>query len=569
VKPNINVRLKILTFSLLAFILIVNFGFPPISASPVSDGTIEYIFKIDKNGLTFVDITYHTFRKEGSMWILVPKFTQWINRTVKGVITNGSLHDSYELAEFKNPFYDAFLFSFISDDEEFEIEIQYNHSLATMIIEPNGIFYSPQIGFQKGNRIKIHVVLPIEFVFNSKEAVAFGSKNIYYPDFIDREENIISFSNIPERENLLRVEIGFRVENKSFSSIKLHRGIFSFETPPRYKKYAWKILEFYNETYDDLIDLFNVTLESANARFFLPSFNSLLEIGGYVPFSSKKLGDIHLNILYTRTLEGQMEVIALHELVHHFLWRAGISPQGLLWFHEGMAQYVSIEICKEMGYEGAILMKKEMEDRVLNVRKELGDYFGFLQNWTPSHHPRDIGSCYGASYYVVEELAKQRGGLDYYHRFFRVLKNQKIEECASLAYYLSIAAGESIAKVLSRWGFKIPDLYRYYPLLNEVATLIENVSRIFEPFRSIAMFLYRNAVFNADQKRENIMIFYLVSATLIAKIAPLLTLMAVVTLIYCLLLWILKNKGVLADYSEITSFIIPLNLLRVSALTSS
>ena len=568
-KSNPYGRLKILTFSLLAFILIVNFGSPLAYTSSVSNGTVEYLFKIDRNGLTFVDITYRTSQKEGSMWILVPRFSQWINRTIRGVVTRWDLRDPYKLAGFKNPFYDAFLFSFRSDNEGFEIKIRYNHSLAAMIIEPNGIFYSPQIGFQKGNRIKMSVVLPREFVLNRKEAIAFGSRNVYYPSSIDREENIIFFSNIPEEENLLRVEVGFRVENKSFSPVKLHWGIFSFETPPRYREYAWKILEFYNESYDDLVDLFNVTLESANVRFFLPSFNSLLEIGGYVPFSPKKLGDIHLNILYTRTLEGQIEVIALHELVHHFLWRAGISPQGLLWFHEGMAQYVSIEICKEMGYEGAILIEKEMESKVLNVRKRFGDYFGFLQDWTPSHYPRDIGSCYAAAYYVVGELAKQRGGLGYYRRFFRLLKNQKIEECASLAYYLSIAAGESMARVLNKWGFKIPDLYGYYPLLNEADTLIENVSRIFEPFRSLAIFLYRNAVLNADQERENIMLIYLALAILVARMAPLLTLMTVVALIYCLLLWILKNKGVFMDYSEITSSTILFNLLRVLALTSS
>ena len=334
-------RLRVLTFSLLASILIVNFGSPLISSSSVSNGTVEYLFKIDRNGLTLVDITYHTFQREGLMWILVPKFSQWMNRTVKGVVTSWDLRDPYELAGFKNPFYDAFLFSFRSDNEGFEIKIRYNHSLAAMIIEPDGIFYSPQIGFQKGNRIKISVVLPKEFVLNRREAIAFGSRNVYYPSSIDREKNIILFSDIPEEENLLRVEIGFRIENKSFSPIKLRWGIFSFETPPRYREYAWKILEFYNETYDNLVDLFNVTLESANVKFFLPSFNSLLEIGGYVPFSPRKLGDIHLNILYTRTLEGQIEVIALHELVHHFLWRAGISPQGLLWFHEGMAQYIS------------------------------------------------------------------------------------------------------------------------------------------------------------------------------------------------------------------------------------
>ena len=85
-KSNPYGRLKILTFSLLASILIVNFGSPLTYTSSVSNGTVEYLFKIDGNGLTFVDITYRTFQKEGSMWILVPRFTQWINRTIRGCL---------------------------------------------------------------------------------------------------------------------------------------------------------------------------------------------------------------------------------------------------------------------------------------------------------------------------------------------------------------------------------------------------------------------------------------------------------------------------------------------------
>ncbi|HIE19057.1 TPA: hypothetical protein EYP75_04960 [Candidatus Bathyarchaeota archaeon] len=459
-------------------------------------------------------------------------------------MTEWSLRDSYELVGFKNPFYEAFWFSFKSNGGEFEISIQYNHSLAAMIIEPNGIFFSPQIGFEEGNKAEITVIMPEEFIINQNEAIAFGSNFTYHPSSIDQKGNVLSFDNIPEKENLLRVEIGFKTKNRSINSIELHSGIFNFETPSRYREYAWQILELYNKTYDDLVDLFNVTLESAQVRFFLPDFNSLLEIGGYVPFASEKLGDIHLNVVYTRAVEGQIEAIAIHELVHHFLWKAGISPQSLLWFHEGMAQYVSIEIANKIGYEGSILMEQQIQMGISQVKRKFRDNFGFLKDWSPSYFPQDIGSCYVASYYIVSELAKQRGGLNYYQRFFRALRNQKIEDNADLAYYLSLAAGESVAEILNSWGFDIPDLYVYSPLLNEAKSLIRDVSRLFEPYRSIAEILYRNAMFNADQENEDIMRLYLISATLIAKLSPLLTLITVTMVIYCFLLWILKTKEV-------------------------
>jgi len=553
----------------LLFILIVTYRFPPLPASSQNSGTVKYVFKINGDGSTLVDISYHTPENHGSSWILVPKFSSWINRTLKGSVTEFSLHDSYDLVGFSNPFYEALWFSFKSGKGEFEMNIQYNHSLAAMIIEPNGIFFSPQIGFEKGNKLEITVIFPEEFNVDPKEAVAFGSISTYYPSNVDQSRNIISFDNIPETENLLRVEIGFETGNQSAKLIELHSGIFTFETPPRYSKYAWRILEFYNQTFDDLVRLFNVTLENARVRFFLPEFNLLLDIGGYVPFFSEKLGDIHLNILYTRALEGQIEVIALHELVHHFLWKAGISPKTLLWFHEGMAQYISMEIGDKIGYEGSILMKQQIQASIPQVRMKFRDNFGFLQEWSPSYSQQEIRSCYIASYYIVSKLAEQRGGLDYYQRFFRLLKNERIEDNAKLSYYLSLAAGESIAGVLNRWGFDIPDLYVYFPLINETRSLIENISRLSEPYRSLAEALFRNALSNANHENEDKMYLYLIAAALIAKMAPILTLITLTMLIYCLLLWLLKTKKVFSDYSETNVSKTALKFLKVLFFASS
>ncbi len=528
---------------LLVFMLIVTCGFPLLSVSSQNADTVKYVFQIDEDGLTLVNVFYHTTQDQGSTWILVPKFSRWINKTLRGRVIEWSLRDPYEIAGFSTPFYEALFFSFRSDGKEFEINIYYNHSLAAMIIEPNGIFFSPQIGFEKGNKAEITVMLPKEFIIRKDEAVAFGSASVYHPSSIDQDKNMLCFS-IPETENLLRVEIGFETKKKSADLIELHSGIFTFETVPRYVEYARHILEFYNETYVDLVDLFNVTLENARVLFFLPEFDLLLNIGGYVPFISEKLGDIHINIVYTRTVEGQIEVIALHELVHHFLWKAGVSPKNLLWFHEGIAQYVSIEISSRMGYEGAILMKQQIHDRIPEVKKKFRGDFGFLQEWSPTYTPQDIASYYVAAYHVVSELAEQRGGLEYYKHFFRLIRDKTIEDNAELAYYLSLASKESIAGVLNSWGFNVPDLYLYSPLLNEVRSLVEDVSRLFEPYRSLAEALYRSAAFNADRENEARMRFYLILAALIAKLAPLLTLMTATMLIFCLLLWLLKTKRV-------------------------
>jgi len=526
------------------------------SAPLLQTETVKYIFRVDAEGWTETCIIYHAYQNEGYMWILVPNFTPWINKTIKGRVTKWSIRGSYEIAGFDNPFYEALCFYFESESGEFELLINYNHSLAAMIIEPDGIFFSPQIGFKRGCKVEMEVTMPRKFTINSGEALALGSRGMYKPSLINRCENKLYFNDIPAEENLLRIEVSFKTEDHNVRS-KLQLGIFNFEVPQRYVGYALHILNLYNHTYAYLVDLFNVTLNRIHVRFFLPDFNSLLEMGGYVPFSSGRIGDIYLNVMYLRAVRGEIEVIALHELIHHFLWRAGISPS-LLWFHEGMAQYISLDICDKMKCGEIDFIRRRLRAEVKNVRERFADQFGFLQEWTPSYHPQDLRSCYAASYYIVCMLAEEHGGIEYYRRFFKTIKNKIIEDDAELAYHLSLAAGESVVKTLNgRWGFNIPDIYRYSQLLNEVKALIENVSGAFEPYRLIAKILFDAAVKNANREREDAMRLYLIFAALTAKLAPILTLMTIIMIVYCLLILILKFKGVFSDH--------PLKCLRISS----
>ena len=47
---------------------------------------------------------------------------------------------------------------------------------------------------------------------------------------------------------------------------------------------------------------------------------------------------------------------------------------------------------------------KELEYGVSQL--DIGSNLGFLQQWTPSSQPVDLGTLYVASYYVVTELAR-------------------------------------------------------------------------------------------------------------------------------------------------------------------
>lgn len=537
------------TVLLLTIIAFIPLAFEPLldvsSAEPA--GVYSYEFIVDKDGFTIVNIVYRTERKSGSSWVFVPKFDEWTNLTTAGKMTGWTLRNTEDLVDGSYYFYQALYFSFKSDGAAFELNIQFNLSAGAIIIEPNGIFYSSQIGFEKGNKLIAKVILPEGFGAKPDEAIAFGVSGSYRPNSKSTSNSIL-FDTIPQDENLLRIEVGFHTSNDTADLLELKNQVFTFETVPRYAEYAEKILDLYNKTYDELVDLFNVTLEKATVRFFVPDFNSLLSIGGYVPFSAKEIGDIHINIIFTRYVEGYIEVIALHELVHQFLWKAGVSPRSLLWFHEGMAQYVSIEIASKIGYEGAEMTREELEKGVMQLKETIGENFGFLKQWSPSQQPRDLGSYYIAAYYVIKSLAEPRGNLAYYARFFKLINGERIDGNAALAYYLSLAANESVVEKLNNWGFGIPDLYVYSDLLTKVKQVLKEINPVFQPYKALAEFLYVQGMLNAKQDSLNYMHFYLAAAIFVAKLAPLLTLITVSGVLFGAILWALKAEGVFSNY---------------------
>ena len=535
---------KLILVLIVSSVLILDLGPTVRLASAASAGLFNYEFVVDSEGSTTVNVVYTTEEASGSSWVLVPKFSDWANNTIRGTVTSWFLNDSESVAEGSFYFYEVLFFSFTSDGAEFEMHFQYNVTTAAMIIEPDGIFYSPQIGFESGNSLEAVVDFPSGFEVN--DVLAYGSLGSYSPS--SRSSTHVVFDSIPETENLLRIEVGFSTANKEPELLEITDGIFTFETVSRYAEYARSILNLYNRTYNDLVDLFNVTLEEANVRFFIPDFESLLSIGGYVPFTSNRMGDININFVFTRYVEGYIEVIALHELVHHFLWKAGISPKALLWFHEGMAQYVSMEIANKIGYEGSGIMINEMETVISQLKMTVGEDFGFLQQWSMTSQPQDVGSYYAAAYYVVKSLAENHGGLAYYTHFFKLMNGETITSNSELGYFLSLTSEESVAESLNSWGFNVPDLYLYSPLLGTVKRVLSEVNQLYQPYKYIAELLYEQALSKARQDSVSEMNFFLTAAISVAKLAPLLTLMTVSGILFIIILLVLKNKGVFWNY---------------------
>ncbi|MCX8171760.1 MAG: hypothetical protein N3E47_07380 [Candidatus Bathyarchaeota archaeon] len=517
---------------------------------------LRYDFIIDEEGGAIVRVRFHANRANGSSWIFVPRFSEWLNYTVKGRVYRWTLGEPEKYADSQYYFYKVLDFQFVSDEGEFELIIEYNFSLAAMVVETesmHGIFYSPQIGFKEGSEIEAAVIFPSKFKADLNEALAIG-RSLYKPDKTLSNSSFVLFRDMPTTENLLRIQVGFRVFDKEPDLIILDSGVFRFNTVKRYEPYARKILNLYNLTYSTLTNLFNATLrehsppddKSVTVRFFVPDFNSLMSIGGYVPFSGGELGDIYVNIIFARYVEGYLEVIALHELIHHFLWKAGISPQHLLWFHEGVAQYASIEIAEGLSYEGAKMIKNDIEKGVEHLISIYGNNLGFLADWTPSNAPRDLSILYTAAYYVISRLAAEYGGLNYYSKFFKTLSGRTVRDNVALCYYLSAAANESVAEKLNAFGFNIPDLYRYWPLVSEFERAMDNIdpNNIFlKPFWDLANLIYRVGV-SGEKIFVEARYLILLAALLTAYFAPLVALLTYSSLIFAVLIILLKARGV-------------------------
>jgi len=513
---------------------------------PPKVGIYTYSYKVDREGSALVVISYRSNTPSGSSWVLVPKFSSWVNRTLRGRITRWSLHDTSDVVGINYYFYKALNFTFNSEDY-FEFYIEYNFTCAAMIIEPDGIFYSSQIGFDGFSSGRVRVILPQEFEIKSRQSLAIGRTTSSIYPLPPTNRNYVE-ADLPE--TLMRVEIGFKTGEDSPNLMSITMGNFTFQTVGRYSNYAERILNLYNRTYEDLVDIFNVTLENIRVEFFLPDFNLLFSIGGYVPFTGGTPGNIHINVFYTRYMEGYIEVISLHELIHHFIWAAGLSPDKFLWFHEGIAQYISIEIAEGLGYEGAFEMEKDLNESIVKLKKSEGENLGFLLRWTPSRRPRDMWTLYTAAYYVVTMLAGKYGGLQYYARFFKLINGAEVEDNNVLTYYLSLAAGEPVAPLLNSLGFNVLDLYVYPRLIVEVKRLIDGVSPLFLPYKLVAEQLYRRAIAGMSGNDVAGANNYLALAILVAKAAPLLTIMTVASIILASILYALRKAGVFEEYER-------------------
>ncbi len=499
------------------------------NASPASN--YSYKFIVDREGFTDVEINFSSTDRASSSWVFVPKFSDWHYTVTSGQITQTNEVETDEVTSTDYYFYEAFVFSY-QTNAFFNMTIEFAFANGALIIEPRGIFYSPQIGFQSNSNGKAEVFFheSLNVTQDRSHALAIGATG----NSLEATELQPNRASFVLSESIARIQVEFNIGSATPDYLDLKSNdskTFTFKTPARYQTYAITVLDLFEQNYENFTRLFNVTLENVAVQWFLPDFETLLAVGGFVPFTGEQLGEININIFFTRAVNGTVEIIATHELVHRFMGKAGLSPGTFLWFHEGMAQYTSLLFAEEMGYEEAVRERHNLDQSADQlIATTFGD-IGFIQQWSPFTQPSELTAYYVASYYVVSELADRHGELAFYQRFFQLIYGSNVQNIDLLAFHLSKAANASVALTLRRWGFSVTDLYNSPQSIDQTAKTIEATNPYFQPYRWLAEFLFNQALISFESGNTERANSLLRLSTSVAEAAPWLTILTIATVL--------------------------------------
>lgn len=468
--------MKVRTLCLLLTVLVVICYFGVVHA----EKDFKYVFEVDDEGHTSVTVLFYD-DINGSSWLLVPKAQKesvnivanegrLVNVTYKSLVEGGK----------EDPFYIIMEFEY-ETPRIANITIRYSMENGALIIEPKAIFISPRVAHEGPTITQVLVYLP-SYAIVSRSRVSSFSGFIRNVEVIEgKNHNIVSAVIGPNDRVVVEYEVPFKGNITQLTAKN-----FTFRTAPRYLRSAYEVLETLNDCYSIYERLFENKLYKVEVEFFVPSIEELmLGIEGYVPFLGDKLGAIHLNLLYIRGVKGFMDVIAMHELAHHFLWSIGVPPSKL-WIHEGVAEYISLTLGLQRGYYDAV----EIHESSLTVAwNSTNNYLGFIQKWTPFYTPpQDLRLCYAASYYIFKTLCDKYGGLDYLKMLFKTFRGIDWNNDTQVIEAFGIAAGDvnEVFKLFREWGFELEESSHLAPSLSKVKRDVSGMPTWLEPYKVIA-----------------------------------------------------------------------------------
>lgn len=471
-------------------------------------GTIEYNNYIDGENLTasmiYINITISQNAPQ-SLWLIVPKDWKGNIVTSNNLPIYVRLYPLYTNGE-ENPFYANLTISY-NYYGAFSLALSYKHPYTLLVVEPNAVYFSPMIGHSTWlNRFFIIKITNI-----SIKSVKSVSPYPLKLKIIEKGLEATFSGNTFNRVSL------FLITNNSGTFTKLSKGDLTIKTPERYYDIAYNLLNRISSVYyNTMVKLFNnITLGNVLITFYVPESQNDFSVGGYVPYSGGQVGDIYINLLYYRGVEGELSLITLHELVHRFLFKLGLDPNKVLWVHEGLAEYISTSLISDMP------ASLERRNTLEAIAKNLTTY-GFVENWKPGEEISNMLSYYAASYFVFKKLGEMYYGLNGYNKVFKLLMVKQVSNTRDLVEVLNAAWNTNLTSTFINWGFMSLQYVQYNAetsmrkYIENTANTISSLPWWLQPIKWIAEFFITLAKDSLDNNKIFLAMFYTMIALLIS-----------------------------------------------------
>ena len=413
-------------------------------AAPTS---AKLVVRVSESGNATVSLVV-TCEGAGSFSTYLPRFERWSYTVAGGELLGVEPHPSSYY------FYDNVTFAYRAEGGSLSINFTYRFPFAALYSEGRGWFMSPLVGLSPP--AGIDVLVEIRNLDTVIAVTVNGAVVTYVRE--GKELRIPIPAATVASSGGLRVTVDFRPERVKEEVFTEEAGNVSvrLRAPSFYRGLARTIARVVEKALPRLREVFGYRPVSLEFKLFLPSMMDLRALG-YVlgeDINAGNEGPVYLNLALVRFKEGYFETTIVHELVHKALGALGVPASAeLRWFHEGVAQYASLEICGKIGINVSDL-RADLEAAARPYREGLRKP-GFVSRWSPAG---DEGSYYAASYYIVSSLCGRYGGLDYLKRVAEEIQRRGgVRTNSELVEALSAAAGTDLAPQFRAWGFELAD----------------------------------------------------------------------------------------------------------------
>ena len=440
-------------------ILLLAILLSPTPTAPAEDFEgFFYEFTVLETGYIEIDMKFNT-TSATETWLMLPIYKNY-TETFEGEV------EELNSSRF-GPFYENVSFRLGARSS---MEFNWSYRFGALIVEPTGVFFSTMIGFDTSKDAVVVVRIPESFSINR----TFLNQEELPPDELIEEDgfNVLVY-RLPKVEvpglpppSTYRVMVTFQTAEEP-DIVEVSSGSFRVLVPRRYEDLAENVTHMYSEYRSYLEDLMGLSEVPVDVRFFVPSDPEEIFTLGMTPAGPPFVPrdeeieprNISLNLMLVRMVEEELPNTLLHELLHQYMLASGLSVD-LRWAHEGLAQYLSIEIMREKTGNGS-LFEEEYEKADVVAQAHMWR-MGYLLAWVGGGIPENSADLYYGSLYVFKKFADEFGGIEVYKKFFREISSwgEPVDDLGDLVEGLSRAAGRDVSEFFRSLGFPVPRLGR-------------------------------------------------------------------------------------------------------------